>query len=73
VLHGELIFGISIGIDKKVGDEVHRGIGIGDGDVVDEPLVPVCANFCSEVSCIWGDCTSGVEEGRLIATVGDDG
>jgi len=67
------MFGVGIGIVRKVGDEVRGGIGIGDGDVVDESSIPVCANLCSEVGCIWGDCTFGVEEGWLGATIGDDG
>ena len=73
VLRGELTLGVGIGIVKKVGDKVHRGIGIGDGDVVDKSLVLMCADLCSETSCIWGDCTSGVEEGWLRAAIGDDG
>jgi len=73
VLHGELALGVGIGIVKKVGNKVHGGIGIGDGDVVDESSVSMCANLCSEVGCIWGDCTSGVEEGWLTAAIGDDG
>jgi len=73
VLCGELMLGVGIGIVKKVGDKVRGGIGIGDGDVVDESSIPVCADLCSESGCIWGDCTSGVEEGWLGATMGDDG
>ena len=73
VLRGELRLGVSIGIVKKVGDKVRGGIGIGDGDVVDESSIPMCANLCSETGCIWGDCAFGVEEGWLRATIGDDG
>jgi len=73
VLCGELTLGVGIGIVKKVGDKVRGGIGIGDGDVVDESSISVCANLCSEAGCIRGDCTFGVEEGWLGATIGDDG
>jgi len=72
VLRGELTLGVGIGIVKKVGDEVRGGIGIGDGDVVDESLVSMRADLRSEVGCIWGDCASGVEEGWLGAAIGDD-
>jgi len=73
VLRGELAFGVGIGIAKKVGDKVRGGIGIGDGDVVDESSISMCANLCSEAGCIWGDCAFGVEEGWLGAAIGDDG
>ena len=73
MLRGELILGVVIGTVKKVGDEVHGRIGVGDGDVIDKPSVSVCANLCSEVGCILGDCTSGVKEGWLGASIGDDG
>jgi len=73
VLRGELMLGVGIGTVKKVGDEVRGGIGIGDGDVVDESSVLMCADLCSEPGCVWGDCTSGVEEGWLRAAIGDDG
>ena len=73
VLCGELRLGVGIRIVKKVGDKVHGGIGIGDGDVIDESPVSVCADFCSEVGCILGDCTSGVKEGRLGSAIWDDG
>ena len=72
MLRGELTLGVGIGIVKKAGDKVHRGIGIGDGDVVDKSSVPMCADLCSEPGCVWGDCTSGVEEGGLCAVIGDD-
>ena len=45
VLRGELMLGIGIRIVRKAGDRVHRGIGVGDGDVVDQPSVLVCADF----------------------------
>ena len=67
------MLGVGIGIVRKAGDRVRGGIGVGDGGVVDKPLVPVCADFCSEVGCILGDCTSGVKEGRLGSAIWDDG
>ena len=67
------MLGVGIGIVKKVGDKVRGGIGVGDGDVIDKPSVSVCADFCSEVGCILGDCTSGVEEGWLGPAIWDDG
>jgi len=73
VLRGELTLGVGMGTVKKVGDEVRGGIGIGDGDVIDESLISMCADLRSEAGCIWGDCAFGVEEGRLGATIGDDG
>jgi len=73
VLRGELMFGVGIGTAKKVGDEVRGGIGVGDSDVVDESPISMCADLCSEPGCVWGDCTSGVEEGWLRAAIGDDG
>jgi len=73
VLRGELALGVGIGIAKKVGDKVCGGIGIGDGDVVDESSVSMCTDLRSEVGRIWSDCASGVEEGWLDATMGDDG
>jgi len=73
VLHGEVVLGVGIGIVKKVGDKVRGGIGIGDGDVIDESSIPVCADLSSKVGCIWGDGASGVEEGWLGTIVHDDG
>jgi len=73
VLRGEVVLGVGIGIVKKVGDKICRGIGIGDGDVIDKPLVSMCANLCSEAGCVWGDCTSGVEKGWLVSAIWDDG
>jgi len=46
------MLGVGIGIVKKVGDKVHRGIGIGDGDVVDKSPVSMCADLCSEAGCV---------------------
>jgi len=73
VLRGEVMLGVGIGTAKKAGDEVRGGIGIGDGDVVDESPISMRADLCSEPGCIWGDCTSGVEESWLRAAMGDDG
>jgi len=38
-----------------------------------KPSVSVCADLCSEIGCVLGDCTSGVEEGQLGSSIGDDG
>ena len=65
--------GVGIRIVKKAGNKVRGGIGIGDGDVIDKSLVPVCADLGSEVGCVWGDSASGVEEGWLGTVVRDDG
>jgi len=65
--------GVGIGIVKKVGNKVCGGIGIGDGNVVDKSPVSVCADLCSEMGCILGDCASGVEEGWLGSAIWDDG
>jgi len=73
VLRGELMLGVGIGIVKKAGDNVRRGIGIGDGDVGNKPLVSMCGDLSSEVGCISVDCTSGVKEGWLAFTISDDG
>jgi len=73
VLRGELRWGVGIRIVKKVGDRVRRGIGVGDGDVVDQPSVPMCADFGPEVGCVSVDCASGVKEGWLVPTVWEDG
>jgi len=73
VLHGELMLGVGIGIVRKAGDRVCRGIGVGDCDVVDKPSVLVCADFSSEAGCVLVDCASGVEEGWLGPAVWDDG
>jgi len=70
---GELMLGVGIGIVKKVGDKVHGGIGVGDCDVVDQPSVPVCADFSSEAGCVLVDCASGVEEGWLGPAVWNNG
>ena len=67
------MLGIGIGIVKKVGNKVRGGIGVGDCDVVDKPLVPVCADFGSEAGCVLVDCTSGVKEGWLGPAIWDDG
>jgi len=67
------MLGVDIGTAKKVGDEVRGGIGIGDGDVADESSVSMRADLCSKPGCIWGNCTSGVEESWLRAAVGNDG
>ena len=73
VLCGELRLGVSIGIVKNVGDKVRGGIGVGDCDVVDQPPVSVRADLCSEAGCVWGDGTSGVEEGWLGPAIWEDG
>ena len=73
VLCGELRLGVGIGIVKKVGDEVHGGIGIGDGDVVDQLSVSMCADFGSEMGCVLVDGASGVEEGWLGPSIREDG
>jgi len=67
------MLGVGIGIVKKVGDKVRRGIGVGDCDVVDQPSVPMCADFSPEVGCVSVDCASGVKEGWLGPTVWEDG
>ena len=72
MLCGELTLGVGIGIVRKAGDRVHGGIGVGDCDVIDEPLVLVCADFSSEAGCVSVDCTSGVEEGWLGPAIWDD-
>ena len=73
MLRGELGLGIGIGIVKKVGDKVCRRIGVGDCDVVDQPSVPMCADFGPEVGCVLVDCASGVKEGWLVPAVWEDG
>ena len=73
VLRGELTLGVGIGILKKAGDTVRGGIGIGDGDVDDQPSVSMCCDLCSEAVCVSVDCTSGVEEGWLAFAISDDG
>ena len=45
VLWGELRFGVGVGTLKKGGDRVHRGIGVGDGNVDNKFLVLVCGDL----------------------------
>ena len=65
--------GVGIGIVRKVGDRVRGGIGVGDCDVIDQPSVPMCADFSSEVGCVSVDCASGVKEGWLGPAIWEDG
>ena len=73
VLCGELTLGIGIGIVRKAGDMVRRGIGIGDGDVDNEFPVSVCGDFSPEVGCVSVDCTPGVKEGWPAFAILHDG
>jgi len=73
VLWGELRFGVGIRTLRRGGDRVHGGIGVGDGDVDDKFLVPICGDLRPKMDRVSANCTLSVKEGGLGLAVLDDG
>ena len=65
VLWGELRFGVGIGTLRKGGDRVHGGIAIGDSDINNKFLVPVCGDLRPKMDHVSANCTPSIKEGGL--------